>query len=149
MLGAGWLPTSTWLPHQQKTTVPIALQLPLPSVRLRLTASSPAGGRSLFGWLSTEGDSQAYEPSLCKGRWLPEGQTEGLYVTSLAKYNPSAPTGQLPLHKGAYTGGFYRRWTAKTDGNILVFLGGDACQLGVGEAAKSSSAADSRPAPRR
>ena len=35
-----------------------------------------------------------YKAPLCKGRWLPEGQTEGLYVTSLAKYNPSAPPGQ-------------------------------------------------------
>ena len=35
------------------------------------------------------GDSQPYEPPLCKGRWLPVGQTEGLCVTITAKYNPS------------------------------------------------------------
>ena len=73
---------------RQKTTVPNALQSPLPSVRLRLPASSPAGGRSL-GVGGGVGDSQPYEPPLCKGRWLPVGQTKGLYVTITAKYNPS------------------------------------------------------------
>ena len=55
--------------------------------------------------LSSGGKSHHHEPPLCKGRWLPVGQTEGLYVTSLAKYNPSAPSGQLPLHKGAFGSG--------------------------------------------
>ena len=109
----------------------------------------PRWGKKPYGLAVYEGDCQAYEPPLCKGRWLPEGQTEGLYVTSLAKYNPSAPTGQLPLHKGAYTGGFSSRWTAKTDDNILVFLAGGAWHLGAGDAAKPTSAPTSRPAPRR
>ena len=38
----------------QKPTIPNALQIPPPSVRLRLPASSPAGGRSLFCWLSAK-----------------------------------------------------------------------------------------------
>ena len=47
----GGIPFRLGCRPRQKTTVPCALHLPLPSVRLRLTASSPAGGRSLLGWL--------------------------------------------------------------------------------------------------
>ena len=57
---------------------------------------------------TSNGKSHHHEPPLCKGRWLPVGQTEGLYATSPAKHNPSAPSGQLPLHKGAFLVGCYQ-----------------------------------------
>ena len=74
--------------HTSKDYRPPRLAI-TPTIRHYVPASSPAGGRSLFGWLSTKGDRQLHEPPLCKGRWLPVGQTEGLYVTITAKYNPS------------------------------------------------------------
>ena len=51
----------------EKTTVPNALQIPLPSVRLRLTASSPAGGRSLWGWVFSLGTANSMSLPCARG----------------------------------------------------------------------------------
>ena len=95
------------------------------------------------------GDSQPYEPPLCKGRWLPVGQTEGLYVTITAKYNPSvsyadsSPCTGEPLLVAFTAADLLNPWQQ------LAFLAVGACQLEVRDAAKPTSAATSRPAPRR
>ena len=62
-------------------------------------------------------------PPLCKGRWQSEGLTEGLLrcyalrTVGVAGDNPSAPSGQLPLHKGA----------------IAAFLAAAAARYGAGD----------------
>ena len=82
------LPSRRWVvPGEWKDSVPIALQLPLPSGTT--CQLPPPLGEEAFLLAVFSGDSQPYEPPLCKGRWLPVGQTEGLYVTITAKYNPS------------------------------------------------------------
>ena len=48
---------------------------------------------------------QRQKPPLCKGRWLAEGETEGLLPLSSSYstggFNPSVASRQRPLHKGA------------------------------------------------
>ena len=56
-----------WVVEGQKTTVSCALQIPLPSVRLRLTASSPAGGRSLWGWVLFAGTGNSMSLPCARG----------------------------------------------------------------------------------
>ena len=109
------------------------MQIPLPSVRLRLPASSPAGGRSLFGWLLSLGAANSI-------RLLPLGgscrrkATEGAYAGAVCRFGsgvavgkqtavpvalqlppPSGTTCQLPppLGEEAFWGGFSSSWSAK------------------------------------